>query len=95
MVHLCSRISNDLDIFRQELVAVLSGGASVGNVTVCLKVTYEAEQSWELESQQLVKAQRVPNAKLLTVFFFARSPEAPRTTITVLSFNSMFLVGQK
>jgi hypothetical protein len=33
-------------------------------------------------------------ARLLTVFFFARSPDAPRTIITVLSFNSMFLVGQ-
>jgi hypothetical protein len=30
----------------------------------------------------------------LTVFFFARSPEAPRTMMTVLSFNSMDLVGQ-
>lgn len=27
----------------------------------------------------------------LTVFFLARSPEAPRTTIVVFSFNSMVL----
>lgn len=27
----------------------------------------------------------------LTVFFFARSPEAPRTTITVLSLSSKAL----
>lgn len=26
-----------------------------------------------------------------TVFFFARSPEAPRTTMTVLSLSSMVL----
>jgi hypothetical protein len=32
---------------------------------------------------------------LLTVFFFARSPDAPKTTITVLSLSSMDLVGQK
>jgi hypothetical protein len=32
---------------------------------------------------------------LLTVFFFARSPDAPKTTITVLSLSSIDLVGQK
>lgn len=28
---------------------------------------------------------------ILTVFFFAKSPEAPRTTMTVLSLSSMEL----
>lgn len=33
-------------------------------------------------------------SNMLTVFFFARSPDAPRTMTTVLSFNSIDLVGQ-
>jgi hypothetical protein len=35
MVHLCSRISNDLDIFWKELVAVLSASASAGGLMIC------------------------------------------------------------
>jgi predicted neutral ceramidase superfamily lipid hydrolase len=34
MVHLCSRISDNLDIFWQELVAVLSESVSVGKVYI-------------------------------------------------------------
>jgi hypothetical protein len=57
MVHLCSRISDDLDIFWQELVTVLSESVSVGGESsLATGLTYEAEQSWELSLRQLVSA---------------------------------------
>lgn len=51
--------------------------------------THEAEESGELEeSAYMVKILQVG---VLTVFFFARSPEAPKTTMTVLSLSSIVL----
>lgn len=52
---------------------------------------YEAEQGWELQKVSIMIIWLEQGINALTVFFFARSPEAPRTTMTVLSLSSMAL----
>lgn len=63
--------------------------------------TYETKESWELSKLLVtvifhsshcgVEGKRGGGVVVHTVFFFARSPEAPRTTMTVLSLSSMVL----
>ena len=52
--------------------------------------THKAEERRKLsiESVREVFFVQRSRATILTVFFFARSPEAPRTTMTVLSLSS-------
>jgi predicted signal transduction protein with EAL and GGDEF domain len=52
MVHLCSRISDDLDIFWQELVAVLSDGTSVGEGLV----SHESDLQGRIEPETGIAA---------------------------------------
>lgn len=55
----------------------------------CRRGTYKAEERGELLEVSIVADALVP--RVLTVFFFARSPDAPRTTMMVLSLSSMLL----
>lgn len=52
--------------------------------------TYETEECGELD-QVSESAYVRGSPRALTVFFFAKSPEAPSTTMTVLSLSSRFL----
>ena len=53
------------------------------------KSTYQAEQCGELREQsQFALAGGSRYGIRRTVFFFARSPDAPKTTMTVLSLSS-------
>jgi hypothetical protein len=59
-----------------------------------LTTTYKAKEGRKLRRDSLLaKLSRDFDMGTLTVFFLARSPDAPRTTITVLSFSSMVLAG--
>lgn len=92
MVHLCPRISNDFDIFGEELIAVLVMSAE-GAIEVAAKLL-DLRGRRELGTAmwcQCLWPVTVRSSSRLTVFFFARSPDAPRTTITVLSLSSMVL----
>jgi len=64
MVHLRPRISDDLDIFWEELVAVLLVSASVGEPLICLECTYKTKQSWELSLYQLATAPKSLSFKI-------------------------------
>lgn len=46
-----------------------------------------ARQTWNVQDSGMGEGRGLPH----TVFFFARSPEAPRTTITVFSLSSSVL----
>lgn len=92
MVHLCPGIAHDLDVFREEPVAVLSTDKQESGG---LDPSMYAPGQTMLGTIEVVSANGAryfANGALLhTVFFFARSPDAPRTIITVLSLSSMEL----
>jgi hypothetical protein len=69
MIHLSSGISDDLDIFREEIISELF-----------LSVESKLSESSHTKPKSAGK-----------VFFFARSPEAPRTTMMVFSLSSIVL----
>ena len=77
VVHLSPSISDDLDVFGEEFVAVLG---FVSRVTQRGRVGARREHTRPKSAGK--------------VFFFARSPEAPRTTMTVFSLSSMVLWPQ-
>lgn len=55
-------------------------------------VTYQTEECGELgERVSLLRCTLKPQGETRTVFFLARSPDAPSTTMMVSSFNSMVL----
>lgn len=63
----------------------------MGSVQEGSEGTYQAEQRRELSPELAHGYIESLQARLLTVFFFARSPDAPRTTIVVFSLSSMVL----
>lgn len=54
-------------------------------------VTYETEEGRELVELVSIMARTGAAGEARTVFFLARSPDAPSTTMMVSSFNSMVL----
>lgn len=93
MVHLRPGISHNLNIFGKEIVSVLAVRLDSAN-TRGFEGTYKAKKGWELGGCQQSFLNKTARAKL-TVFFFAKSPEAPRTTMTVLSLSSIVLDTEK
>lgn len=81
----------------RNLIAVLSASQSPGCVPGQQGVAYKTEQGGILWAISVCDAgaEQAGRVGLLTVFFFARSPEAPRTTITVLSLSSRALWVQQ
>lgn len=96
VIHLGAGISDDPDVLGQELVAVLLGLGSVtasSDVAAGRKVgptrPNSAGNCTISQHGMLCGGQYCMGYP--TVFFLARSPEAPRTTMTVLSLSSMAL----
>lgn len=91
VVHLGSGISDDLDILGQELVAVLRGLLAHCDLGIASLEgsSHKSEQGRILGEVSHLGQTLESNEQ--TVFFLAKSPEAPRTTTTVLSFNSIEL----
>lgn len=58
--------------------------------SIVQSVTYEAKKGREL-AKESVDVDLEKCFVQLTVFFFAKSPEAPRTMMTVLSLSSIVL----
>lgn len=92
MIHLRSRISNDLDVFREELVPVLQNDES--------KQLRSCEESSQTKPNKAgncnmvtlaLPSQDIGSVNAFTVFFFARSPDAPKTTMMVFSLSSIVL----
>jgi hypothetical protein len=79
VVHLGSSISDDLDVFGEELVTVL------------LRRQRDAFRVRGGISGADDRGSHTNPKSAGKVFFFARSPEAPRTTMTVFSFSSIVL----
>ena len=75
--HFRSCVSDDNSIRRQQIVSILL-------LSLILDNAYQSEQGGELR-------QLIPG-KEGTVFFFARSPDAPRTTM-VTSFLSSWVLS--
>jgi len=48
VVHLCARISDNLDVFGKELVAVLQKVLKIATIGLWIADTYETEKGWEL-----------------------------------------------
>jgi hypothetical protein len=86
-VHLGTGIADDPNSRREEFIAILVGL----DWSSASSKTYKAEEGRELF--KLVAARVAADNH--TVFFLARSPEAPSTTMTVLSVSSMLLVERQ
>lgn len=56
-------------------------------------ITYETEECGELVERVSIEVHTGATGEAQTVFFLARSPDAPSTTMMVSSFNSMELNG--
>ena len=92
MIHLRSRISNNLDVFREEFVPVLQNDEL--NI-LCPCEEYSPTNPNKAGNCIVVAlalpVQDVRSVIVFTVFFFARSPDAPKTTMMVLSLSSIVL----
>lgn len=91
MVHLRPSISDNLDVLGEELVAKLDYPGQWRAFGDMVAVTYETEECRELVEQVSIQAHTGAAREAQTVFFLARSPDAPSTTMMVSSFNSMVL----
>ena len=92
MVHLRPCIANDFDVFREKLISVLQNDK--------LKSLRPGEESPPTKPNRAGNLIDTVSAAgmaysggvgVFTVFFFARSPDAPSTTIMVLSLSSIVL----
>lgn len=102
MVHLGAGISDDSDILREELVTVLesyisysvcccAGGVGRDSWKVCSPIQ-RARGTMRIHQSAITRRRGGGVGKMPTVFFLAKSPEAPRTTMTVFSLSSTFLL---
>ncbi len=95
VVHFCPRIADDLDVLGEELVAVLRR-RSVMSVPSRVRLWRKRSDLRDQKERETATSQRIGTSrpsggregKMHTVFFLARSPEAPSTTMTVLSLSS-------
>lgn len=84
-IHLCPCIAYNNGIRRQKVVPILQHNIKNTAQTLQKKLTNpKSAGNWNRQNSQQKRC-GVDN----TVFFLARSPEAPRTTIVTSFFNSM------